>query len=198
MNRSPERVSDLLYNYLRNKNILPSQPKWEIKKSNLGGLGVFAKEDIPAGDIIFYDMPIVIGPRTTLNKPICVVCYKGNNLQYCSCHLPVCSNECENSITHQKECLLIRKWMINSSKEKEQCVDLYKYITPARVLCLNEDELNLVETLKSHFGDQHGFEVNMLSKKFEMDFSEKEKNYMLMCCRVMDANAYEIDTGKNI
>ncbi|CAH0560369.1 unnamed protein product [Brassicogethes aeneus] len=193
MKRTPEAVTEIIKTHLEanGHKIANDSENWCIKKSSLGGLGVFATKNIQPGDFIFKDYPVIIGPRSKINKDVCVVCFKDEPI-LCSrnCHLPVCSKECENSKIHLQECELIRKW--SQKKCESGYNNLIKYITPIRTLFLSENEEKIVKSLQGHKGSQHGFEVDALSYKYGMVFSKEEEHFMKLACRVMDSNAFEV------
>ncbi|EGI57673.1 Protein msta, isoform A [Acromyrmex echinatior] len=92
-------TEELLKSHLRENNLLQDEPRsWIVGRSPLGGRGIFATRDIRANELIFIDVPLLIGPRC-YNKylPMCVVCYKNNCALFpCDhgCGLPICSAEC--------------------------------------------------------------------------------------------------------
>lgn len=165
---------------------------WDLGDSPLGGVGVFATKDIKAGELIFEDFPVVLGPRAVLTTTLtCVVCYGGGDIRACwrGCGLPVCGNECENSRKHFKECSIILSWRGNKRLE-EWDGKLLECLTPIRSLLLNDFQKDLVNSLQAHKSKQHGFEVDNLKKMFEM--SPKDEEFMRLVCMVLDANAFEV------
>lgn len=165
---------------------------WDLGDSPLGGVGVFATKDIKAGELIFIDFPVVLGPRAVVTTSVtCVVCYGGGDLQACSrgCGLPVCGSNCENSIKHLKECSIIVCWRGNRHLE-EWDGKLLECLTPIRSLLLNDFQKDLVRSLQAHKSKQHGFEVDNLKKMFEI--SPQDEEFMRLVCMVLDANAFEV------
>lgn len=111
----PRETEELLKAHLRENNLHQDEPSWTIRRSPLGGRGMFATRDIAVGELIFTDAPLLIGPRCYRKYlSMCAVCYKDNcPLFPCDrgCGLPICSTECENSAAHvQAECRLLKEW----------------------------------------------------------------------------------------
>lgn len=77
MSRTKEKLNDILNNYLKRHHLYRENAPWVIKDSPLGGFGVFTKHDIEPGELIFYDSPIILGPRVIPNIPdMCITCYR--------------------------------------------------------------------------------------------------------------------------
>lgn len=49
--------------------------------------------------------------------------------------------------------------------------------------------------LKSHKGSQHGKEIEFLVTQMGMEIKDKEKDYLVFVCSVLDANAFEVVVG---
>ena len=143
-----------------------SQQVWTLAPSPLGGRGVLATRDIQAGELIFYDVPLVLGPRAgVFCPPVCAGCHEGSkDLAPCSrgCGLPVCSVQCESVARHQHECEKLRNWGVHKG-EKTWSSELLRALTPVRCLALSQLQRRVLECLQSHEGSQHAFEVNNLN-----------------------------------
>ncbi|KAF5300318.1 hypothetical protein FQA39_LY11175 [Lamprigera yunnana] len=190
-------LNHLLDDHLKSNNIYEDDPCWVIRQSKLSGRGLFAKRDINAGEVIFKDNTLIIGPRSSMLCPtVCVNCYKQVDLRFCSknCGLPVCSEECESSSVHTQECQRIVFWK-NEKEDHDFGETISKCLTPIRCLFLNENQKTLLKCLKSHEGDHHGFEVDLLKKKFMLNFRDEEEELMRLTCRILDANSFEVSVG---
>ena len=118
-----------------------------------------AKRDIAAGETIFGDRPLAIGPKI-FTSPVCLGCYKRVNGSYfCSrCRWPLCDEECEKSAEAHRnaECKVfaecgqdfhIKNYASSSSNPMYEC------ILPLRCLLLEESDpegFQKLLTLESH------------------------------------------------
>lgn len=159
----PHEVEELLKSYLRENDLLQDEPRaWTVDRSPLGGRGIFATRDIQPGELIFTDVPLLIGPRC-YNKylPMCVVCYKSNcPLFPCDhgCGLPICSVECENSATHiQKECRFLRGCAPTCGSTWSK--DLLLAVVPIRGLTLSKEQRKLLYVFECHANLTRNYEV---------------------------------------
>lgn len=190
-------TNELLTRHLIDNNIFVEEAPWIVKWSPLGGRGVFASRDIKAGEIVFIDSPLVVGPRCGVDlRKICVVCYTHVDLKMCSkgCGILICSPACENSGVHKKECDVIMKWK-HGQKAEEDEEDISRYLTPVRALFLTDYQKQLVEMLKGHVDRKHGFEVATLLH-YGFDISEEEESFMRLTCSVLDANAFAVSISQ--
>ncbi|XP_072380487.1 SET domain-containing protein SmydA-8-like isoform X1 [Diabrotica undecimpunctata] len=194
--KNEEKLNHVLSDYLKKKSCSTVEPAWIIKKSTLGGFGIFSKRDIQAGEVIFIDYPIILGPRCLKDYPVqCTICYSKRNLTTCdkNCGLIVC-NLCKLSEHHQKECLLIRTFKKDRIFSDEDNKVLTKCMTPLRSLTLTREDVELVVSLKSHKGSQHGKEIEILTGKLGLTIPEDETKFLYHVCTVLDANAFEVLT----
>ncbi|XP_076269704.1 SET domain-containing protein SmydA-8-like isoform X1 [Rhynchophorus ferrugineus] len=194
--RSASRLNLLILNFLNRYGSYESDPKWEIRESKVGGLGVFATCDIDVGELVFIDSPVLLGPRCIPDCPlICVSCFRQNNLASCNrgCGLPVCCARCQDASAHQRECKLIRQY--RSETLNDISSDLFENLTPIRSLLLHRDDREVVTSLIAHNRDQHGHEVTTL-KSLGFQFKEDDEKFMRFVCCVLDANAFEVTLGR--
>ncbi|XP_067004060.1 SET domain-containing protein SmydA-8 [Anabrus simplex] len=166
---------------------------WTIRMSPLSGRGVFASRDLNPGDVVFRDVPLVLGPRSgSSSPPICVGCHTmgTSTLEACShgCGLPVCSTACETAPHHLAECQLLQRL-----GRTEWSMHLLKTVTPLRCLLLPAREKQLLLCLQAHYHPQHGFEqVEFL--RGQAAFSPADERFLVQACCVLDANAFETVT----
>ena len=197
MQRNIDTLTKTIHKYLERNSLYVENPPWEIRKSDLGGFGVFAARSIETGELIFRDYPIILGPRAALTcPPLCVNCYGKDNLRPCErkCGLKLCSDKCQNSSKHQKECKIVRQWQTRPIPE-ELSEKLGKVFSPIRAILLSDEDKKVVRCLKAHISDQHGFEVDVMKKVLYLDVKEDEEMFMRFVCCVMDANAFEVIVG---
>ncbi|KAF5275793.1 hypothetical protein FQR65_LT16526 [Abscondita terminalis] len=173
INKKMLNFNDLFKNHRQCKFINTSL--CEIKSSKIGGRGLFAKTNIKPGEIIFKDHPLIIGPRTGKSALFCVSCYKPLQNSACSknCGLPICSQECEESEIHLKECTFISSRRTKISNKIN--VYLFRCLTPIRGLLLNKEQQKLLQFFKGHEGSHHGFEVDILENNLHLSAEEVEE-----------------------
>lgn len=182
----PYETIKLLESHLRQNNIAQESRSWSIEYSPLEGRGMFATRDIQAGELIFTDVPLLIGPRCySKYLSMCVVCYKNNcPLFPCDhgCGLPICSTECENSMMHsQAECQLLREWMptCGSTWSKE----LLLAVTLIRGLTLSKEQRKLLYAFECHSNLTRNYEVYLIRFTFP---SYMIFNKFLICIAFID------------
>lgn len=130
-------------------------------------------------------------------------CSKGE-LKSCkkNCGLQLCSDECQNSFEHQKECKTLREYLqIRCDLSDELKTQLFENLTPIRSLLLNEEDKEVVSCLIAHDRDKHGHEVDVLKNLLKIQFKEFDEEFVRFVCCVMDANAFEValrnETGQS-
>lgn len=169
--------------------------QWELQKSPLGGMGVFATRAISSGDLLFAEPPLVIGPRSNaITTPVCVGCHRSLTIGFpCSkgCQLPVCGRKCEDSKFHVKECRLLRI-KPSSASESESRSDTWSHtllsvLTPIRCSLLVEKERQLLNLLEGHECAQHDRFLHIVGHKFQADQLQAVRRG----CQVLDAVAFE-------
>lgn len=174
--------------------------KWKIDKSTFGGRGLFATDDISAGETLFVDAPLIRGPRARSNQQKgCTVCNKLNNnekiFKCYKCALLLCSKTCQNTELHMNDCETISSWANKIPIGEMDDTRLSRALTPIRVLKLNEKQKRFIATLKSHTLPQHGHEIRALKDYFVIP--EKDEALMMLTCYVMDTNAFQIASPYN-
>lgn len=91
-------------------------PNWTLAPSPVAGRGVFATRDIAAGELIFRERALVVGPTARKGSQLntCVCCHRQlppkRFLCPHHCTLPVC-RECADSEAHRNECEHFQRWM---------------------------------------------------------------------------------------
>ncbi|XP_022914400.2 SET domain-containing protein SmydA-8-like [Onthophagus taurus] len=190
-------IEEKIQSYLKEKSIFLENKCWDIRKSSLGGRGIFANRNILPGEIIFIDTPIIIGPRSKSDlEEICVVCFKIEELNFCKrkCGLKLCL-KCQDSEQHQKEC-----GFINSRKngvDLETTKDITLSLTPIRALFLKLHFQKFFFYLKSHKHPKHNVLIDNLKDKINFSLSSDEEIFLKLVCSVLDANAFEVLISSN-
>lgn len=185
-----EAVILLMKNHLQQLPENNQQETLTLMNSPVEGRGLFAVRDIFPGELIFVDHSLIYGPRISEDVTIsCVNCYDSvKALHTCTCGLPICSEECQNSLEHKSECELIGSW-----KPRTSCIDSNAFarnVVPIRALLLNDQRKEFLKSLAVHDSPQHGAEVRFIKKHFEI--SDEQEVLMMQACRALDANAYEM------
>ncbi|XP_024082974.1 protein msta-like isoform X2 [Cimex lectularius] len=181
---------------LMKKNPLLKDVIWEVRNTKYAGQGLFAKRNVENGEIIFKEVPIVVGPRMTgLQLTACIVCCSVKKpLRKCfkNCHLPVCSSECENSPEHDKECKVLRQILINDDLWS---LKLYHILTQLRCLLVEEEDREIIKKLHANSKESVRKEIYKI-KEIVGDFlSESDEEWIEHCCGVLNSTAYEITFG---
>ncbi|XP_065203378.1 SET domain-containing protein SmydA-8-like [Planococcus citri] len=197
-NYAMEKFNSLILRYNSIFDEIPDDPGWKVSKSQIGGKGILATRNFNPGDIIFKDHPLIVGPRSIPDqKPICVGCYKNENLKLCSkgCRLNVC-NQCANNDVHFFECDYLKKLRYKDENESEK--KIIRVLTPLRCLTFDDVKKEIVNHLHKLNGPQQGLEVELLKRLTISKIPTRDERFMRLCCSVLDANAYEIQlAGKH-
>ncbi|XP_014279422.1 SET domain-containing protein SmydA-8 [Halyomorpha halys] len=190
-------MCDELNRLLKQRELLFGDRKcWYINKSNISGSGVFADKSYETGELIFRDTPIVIGPRSSVLPPACVSCMKmGVPLIACSkgCRLPVCSSECENSISHRMECQLLLEFSVKEGEFWSPL--LYRALTAFRCLLVSDEDKKLIQCLSANKKTKH-IEILFLKKELQKNFSDVEERFLTLSCAVLSGTAFETELGE--
>ncbi|XP_029160468.1 SET domain-containing protein SmydA-8-like isoform X2 [Nylanderia fulva] len=194
----PLEMMGLLVSHLRENN-LDKPRSWTIKRSLMKGRGMFAIRDIRVGESIFTDVPLLMGPRCYSKcLPMCVVCYKNNcPLFPCDhdCGLPICSTECENSMSHSQECRTLREWMPTCGSTWSK--DLLLAVVPIRGLALSKEQRELLYAFECHSNLTHNHEIDLLKRSVNNLPSEEQMEFMRRICEVFNTNSFEVVIARN-
>ncbi|CAG9814555.1 unnamed protein product [Phaedon cochleariae] len=191
--RTVDHLATVIEQYMIRNHLFVENCPWQIRSSPLGGFGVFAKRNIEAGDLIFRDLPVILGPRC-LNVPLecCLQCFSKSDVKICEkkCGLLLCPS-CDNEGKHQGECSLILSLKTDLDLV-EKSTAMIKCLAPLRSLLLSEEDKEVVKNLKNHWGNQHGHEIDILTDELHFKIPKDDQNFMRFVCSVLDANAFEV------
>ncbi|MCL4145060.1 UNVERIFIED_CONTAM: hypothetical protein GTU68_036376, partial [Idotea baltica] len=185
-----------------------------IEKNSTLGRHLTVTRDFKAGELIFKEEPLVVGPKQ-ITEPICLNCYKRVYGTYrCSkCTWPMCNAECEAGLEHQPECIVGQE--IGSPidiADFNETNHFYEVVLPVRCLALKKrspKKYAQLLNLESHYEElkeSEGFKentdriVNMLRNYFmlvnflpeEMESSEYMIHRMV---GILDTNAVDLPAG---
>ncbi|XP_059048745.1 SET domain-containing protein SmydA-8 isoform X1 [Achroia grisella] len=129
--------------------------KYNVLRNEKYGRYLVANKDLDSGELIFTDIPFVVGPKPD-SPPLCLGCYASVENSLClKCSWPICSSECEKAQSHVGECEVfstanVRFQNVNDWTASAPQLDC---ITPLRLLLAKEkdperwqQELNVMET----------------------------------------------------
>lgn len=189
---SIDKLTELLNFHMRGTETEIGR-NWCISVSAISGRGVFSVRDIEAGETIYNEKPLIIGPagRAESKLNICTVCYKWLDAGTClcenGCSLPVC-NECRGF--HVKECELFKLW------EPIEPTELNRYriraIAIIRGLFLDNAKKEFIYELQANKSPLDKKEIRKISecfRKFPKD--EETLNYLQKVVEVLNTNAFE-------
>lgn len=166
---------------------------WTIKRSDLGGRGLFATKPITKGTLIFKNKPLVIGPRADHGStPYCVVCYKISDASHkCDkCSMVLCFKECEASLDHTKLCDFVTKHWIPKPSSEQYSEALGGVLIYLHCMLL-EDQNLLSVMLRSKINPQsHIEEINALSSKYNIP--KEQTNFMSTINSILKINSFRI------
>ncbi|EZA55564.1 Protein msta, isoform A [Ooceraea biroi] len=197
----PRETEELLGAHLWRNDLPQDEPRsWTIGRSPLGGRGMFATRDIPAGELIFTDAPLLIGPRCCSKRPpMCVVCYRNEcPLFPCDhgCGLPICSTECENSAAHAgAECRFLREWSPTCGSTWSR--DLLLAVVAIRGLALSQEQRKLLYALECHSDLIRNYEIDLLERNVGNPPSEEQVELMKRICGVFNTNSFEVVVARD-
>lgn len=180
---------------------------YPYKVDHKEGVGrcLVATRQIEAGQLIFKETPLTVGPLHE-TKPVCLVCWKtvDGSYQCKKCKLPMCSLECAEAEIHTlNECFVFgsqHRPPIQISAF-DQFHPFYQCITPLRSLKLKErhpEKWRALEGMMDHCEDRPKdihYEVNQknivqfLRDHWNVPYSVEEINHVI---GALEVNAFEV------
>ncbi|KAF9406561.1 hypothetical protein HW555_013111, partial [Spodoptera exigua] len=171
----------------------PAQPLWIIKRSNLGGRGLFATRPIKKGTQIFKNKPLVVAPRADrAGDTYCCVCYQVV-VTYSACERCsqiTCSEECNTSLEHKTEC----EFIINNWKPKPDCDNFRKVLAQMQIylrfLLLSEEQKLMLSLLQNSDIDAKFEELEELCAKYVIP--DEQISFMHFIHSIIKINSFRI------
>ncbi|XP_055371050.1 SET domain-containing protein SmydA-8-like [Condylostylus longicornis] len=204
---SPDRVLELVKLHLasaidpRKKKPPPEEPSWTIGVSKIDGRGVIATRDIKAGEIIFREMPLLIGltgrKESVLNT--CSLCYKllDEKKMMCpkGCSLPICE-QCSRKQQHNKECEIYRKYgPLEPTKIDPASL---RSLTVIRGLFLKKEQKHMIYAMQANTDSTYRNEINNAAKCFKNFPTDSQTvEYFHRIVSVLNTNAFEVLSRNN-
>lgn len=139
---------------------------WEFKSNGLYR-GIFATRDIQLNEVIFRDIPIVVGPPNPSDSVTCVVCLRrlqAENVCPKGCSLSVCS-ECVGTEGHEPECGVLREW--KPKNPQKLSVLSVRMLAAVRGLFISRDSLELIEMLQQNMTSDMDRQFNEFRAEFK-------------------------------
>ncbi|XP_004529471.1 protein msta isoform X1 [Ceratitis capitata] len=205
---TPDELARLVAIHLR--DLQDSEPNWTVAHSDVAGRGVFATRDIAAGELLFRECPLVVGPTARKGSILntCVCCHKllavKDFLCKHNCMLPVC-DACADTVEHREECELFQRWQpVELSQLAQMCADKnsdpplvnpysLRILTAVRVFFLKPDQRALVNAMQANAERGYRQEIIKAAQSFRK-FPTTDKSFMDNLFRivgVLNTNAFE-------
>ncbi|XP_041982350.1 SET domain-containing protein SmydA-8 [Aricia agestis] len=179
---------------------------YSVSQNDKYGRYLTAKKDIERGEVIFSDLPVVVGPKPD-TPPLCLGCYCPVEQTVCShCSWPICSPACEQDPHHQLECEIFQASNVKFQNVEDWTAPATQLdcITPLRLLLAKEKDpirwQKEVDTLESHTEERKKRptwevdEVNIVN--FLRDHCKLgdrfSKELVQKVCGILEVNAVEI------
>jgi len=127
---------------------------WKVVERPIVGRCMVAARKISAGEVMFQEEPIVIGPNQ-IGSPICLSCYASVSLDFrcAGCGYPMCGPACVDSPVHREECKVLSRATSPPQFTEDKETEAYHCILPLRMLLLsrsNPDVFSLADRLMDH------------------------------------------------
>jgi len=185
---------------------------YRIAENEEIGRHVVATREIPKGDVVFRDKPLITG-LSRESEPACLACYnkiditeQTGHVLCARCKWPLCSSSCSDSPVHQPECDFLSKADVEINAEDTDA--LYDVVSVLRCLYLRDNDitswadlLNLQEANPDDMDEEvadrakkvTGFICGTL--KLGASFSP---NIVFNVCTRLDVNSFEIPLGRDV
>ncbi|XP_050099780.1 SET domain-containing protein SmydA-8-like [Anopheles aquasalis] len=185
-----------------------------VENASLGRY-VIATRKIRQGEIIFRDVPAVVGPKMAsvpvclgCNRDLMATCRSDERFHECSrCGWPVCGAECEGAEQHRTECSILagssyRPKIRPARDEPTKRESAYCAIVPLRVLLLQShapDTYAQLQRLESHVEERLKSPLYEVVRSNLVPFvrtvlglQQYSAETILQVCAILDTNCFEI------
>ncbi|XP_030379515.1 SET domain-containing protein SmydA-8-like [Scaptodrosophila lebanonensis] len=208
-NTTPEELARLIDVHLG--DLREPSPNWTLAVSPVSGRGVFATRHIAAGELIFRERALVVGPTARKGSPMntCVCCHRLLPVQQflCPhrCTLPVCPG-CAESPAHRDECAHFQRWQpkdLDVTEEQPQPQPQQptesvnplslRILTAVRVFYLSPEQRALVDAMQANAERGYRQEIIKAAQCFRK-FPTTDRAFMDQLFRivgVLNTNAFE-------
>lgn len=182
----------------------------EIHWTPAFGRYLVAARDIAAGEVVFREAPLVVGPKAGAG-PTCLACLKAlpeDTWEGCEqCGAPLCRPQCGGRGHGERECeLLALLGLKHEPRNTSRVKQLNALLAPLRVLLLMERSpaaKAIVDALQSHVEERRGLPIGrfvethvvaVLRERLRLAFAAEE---IRRACGVCDTNSYQVSAGED-
>ncbi|KAH8420625.1 hypothetical protein KR009_012188 [Drosophila setifemur] len=193
---STKELAELIDQHLG--DLRPREPSFRVADSPISGRGIFATRDIQAGEELFREHTLLVGPtaRSSSNLRTCTLCYRlipgSTDLEAlcpAGCGLPVCE-DCRASPRHSIECKLFRKWKPLELQRIEPRA--LRILSVVRCFFLDEPQRKLLYALQANADRYYLKEVQRAAECFENFPKEQDMlDYFYRTICAFNTNAFE-------
>lgn len=173
--------------------------KWEIQTSELGGRGIFAKQCIAKGELIFINKPVLMGPRPDQvnNGLFCSNCYLISADCYpCSdCDMMLCSQKCAYHPSHIELCYFISKKIKRITGRITDVSILSRAIIYIRALLLSKEDLNFLSLLEKCQKTSTTDEIEAINSEYDVTIEQMQ--FMNEVSDILKINSFRIAHNVN-
>nr|ACO14686.1 msta, isoform A [Caligus clemensi] len=174
---------------------------YRVTKSHQVGRFLVASRKILRGEIIFQELPGIVGPNPVVSSPICVACYKqvGPRSSCPKCGFPLCEESCERD--HGFICEHLHRFGIDLTPEEMCDSSILHAILPLKLLLSKESNphvYNCLSILMDHREDRlndpeylEGIQTPIL-KSLERSLSTYSTDELLKALGIVEVNSYEV------
>lgn len=181
----------------------------EIHWTPAFGRYLVAARDIAAGEVVFREAPLVVGPKAGAGAT-CLACLKalpGDTWEGCEhCGAPLCRPQCGGKGHNERECgLLALLGLKHEPQNTSRIRQLNALLAPLRVLLLMERTpavKSIVDALQSHVEERRDLPIGrfvethivaVLRERLRLAFAAEE---IRRVCGVCDTNSYQVSEGE--
>ncbi|XP_042882925.1 SET domain-containing protein SmydA-8-like [Penaeus japonicus] len=182
----------------------------EIHWTPVFGRYLVAARDIAAGEVVFREAPLVVGPKAGAG-PTCLACLKtlsGDVWEGCKiCGAPLCQPQCGGNGHSEEECELLALLGLKDEPKNTSLIrQMNAFLAPLRTLLLMEQTpavKAIVDALQSHVEERRDLPIGrfvethvvaVLRERLHVAFEAEE---IRRVCGVCDTNSYQVSEGED-